>query len=125
MRTLVIIQGSWAFLLFLLDIYFWFVDVFPGAALLILVVLYGFAILDLSRSKRWAWWACCVPSILVLLLIAPTVLFNFYLFIIGDDLYLDSPGTILVVAVITILFVFPALTGLVALLMARKRFAYT
>jgi len=123
MRQLIIIHGWWPLLLSFSGIWsLLYIDVFQAAVLLIFAVISGFVLLDLSRSKRWAWWASGIPMTIFLALSVPMVVYNCYLFITNDDLYLDSPATIFVVAIYTILFVIPALASVISLILARKCF---
>lgn len=38
------------------------------AAVLAFTILYGYAISQLFRKRRWAWWACWVPIVAMLLI---------------------------------------------------------
>jgi hypothetical protein len=59
--------------------------------------------------------------LIALVLAGPNVIYNFVLYFRDDPLYLDSPGTILVVGVKAILFVIPALCILALLPWARGK----
>jgi len=58
---------------------------------------------------RWAVIIVILTALLLLLRWLPMVVVNFYMFFTGAELYLDSPGTILVVIPLTLLFAFPSL----------------
>lgn len=59
--------------------------------------------------KRWAAIIVIITVLLLLIRWLPMVAVNFYMFFTGAELYLDSPGTILVVIPLALLFVFPSL----------------
>jgi hypothetical protein len=61
------------------------------------------------QGKRWARQLSLIPPVLSLLFLGPGVIYNFYAFLTNDPLYLDSPGTILVVGITAIIFLVPAL----------------
>lgn len=72
-------------------------------------VLYAALSIAAFRGNRWAAYLSPLPPILILFAIAPNVLFNLYAFLTSHPSYLDSPGTILVVGVQSIIFVIPAI----------------
>lgn len=61
------------------------------------------------RGNRWAAYLSILPPVLILFAITPDVIFNLYAFLTSHPSYLDSPGTILVVGVQSIIFVIPAI----------------
>ena len=70
----------------------------------------GFVVIGLMahRRRRWALVASGVVSVAALGYWSPFVAVNAYLYATGDPVYLDSPGTILVVALDAVLFVIPS-----------------
>jgi hypothetical protein len=58
---------------------------------------YALAYLGARRGLHWCLRLCIVPPLLQFVLTAPWVLLNLGAFFGDDPLYLDSPGTILVV----------------------------
>jgi hypothetical protein len=119
--ALTIVQGLWACLLGLVASY-WLSrgGTTPGLVLFGLIALYVLVIISLQKRRPWAWWLCWIPPIVSLALAAPNVIYNVVLFVKRDPLYLDSPGTILIVAVNAILFVIPPLCVLVMLPLKRR-----
>jgi len=118
-RTLTIIQSAWAAVLGLAGGFLAFLGNPFGYILISVAVVYSYAILSLHRLERWAWWFCCALTAAPILMVAPGVVYNFALFAVNDPLYLDSPGTILVVATNALVLVVPALLVLVLLLSRR------
>jgi len=117
---LAVTQVLWVVLLGVVASYWLWRDLtLPGSLLLGFLAAYVYMIVALYRGKRWAWWLCWVPPLISLVLAAPNVVYNFVLFFSDDPLYLDSPGTILVVAVHAILFVIPPSAIAVLLVWSR------
>ena len=117
---LAVTQVVWVVLLGVVASYWlWQYLTLPGSLLLGFLAAYVYVIVSLYRGKRWGWWLCWVPPLISLVLAAPNVVYNFVLFFSHDPLYLDSPGTILVVAVNAILFVVPPLVIAILLFWSR------
>ncbi len=110
MLLLTIVQAFWTALLSVVAGYWlWRGGIVPGAALFALIGIHVFLIVSLHQRKRWAWWLCWIPPLIAIALAGPNVVYNFMLYFRDDPLYLDSPGTILSVAVNAVLFVVPAI----------------
>jgi hypothetical protein len=122
MLTLTIIQLVWAALL-VTAAAFQFAIGRPtiGAVGVALVAGYVGAIYALYHRRRWAWWLCLLPPITALTLFAPGVAYNLLEFALGDPIFADSPGTLTIVLVYAVLFVFPPAAALVTLLLMRKK----
>jgi hypothetical protein len=77
------------------------------------LALASFAFIGVSvmaaRRRRWAVCAVILVATVLLIQHLPPVVLNAWLFLTRDSLYLDSPGTILVVAVSAVIFALPAL----------------
>ena len=65
--------------------------------------------------KRWAVFFILLVSLLIFIRWVPMVTLNFYMFLDGHELYLDSPGTILVVIPLAVIFAFPSLIMIIAI----------
>jgi len=116
---LTIVQVIWAVLMAVWGAFLLRLGNTYGFALLILMVLYAFAIIQWRRGKPWARWACMTPPALVVLITAPGIINNIMLILSGDPLYRDSPGTLVVVGISVVLFIaFPL--PLIALLAANR-----
>lgn len=81
---------------------------------------YALGVWLLHRGNVWSTRLLILPPVLIFGFTAPFVVFNFWKFISGDPRYLDSPGTILVVAVVAALTTFPSFLVLVAYWRHRK-----
>ena len=93
----------------------WFFNLGVVAAFAIHFVAYR----SLVNGKAWAWWVWLSGPVVCLAMAAPNVLYNIYLFANDDPLYLDSPGTILAVAVTATVLVVPQLISLALLVVCR------
>jgi hypothetical protein len=113
------------------------------ATALSLLGLYGvLAARSLQGEARFYWMFCCVytllwcglmwdnvwcarllvlPPLLVVLLTVPPVILNLYAFVSGNPVYLDSPATILVVAVVAFFVTAPSAFGLALYWKERQR----
>ena len=92
----------------------------PRAIVLaVLSALVAVAFLAL-RGRKWALVLTIFVAIVLLVRWFPMVIVNFWMFFTGHPLYLDSPATIFVVAINSILFAIPAVV-LVALFSAQWR----
>jgi hypothetical protein len=118
--VLTLIQVLWTVLLTLWAGYLIWLGNPVGFALGALAIAHGYVTLALRRQHRWAWWASWPLPLAALALVAPRDIYNYFLFFSGDPRYLDSPGTILVVTVSTVIFVVPAL-AIAALLVVKWR----
>ena len=122
MFALTLIQLLWAFWLGLVASYWvWRGNGVLGGALFVALGIYVYAIIMLHRGQLWAWWLCWIPPLVSLVLAAPNVIHNAMLFLRDDPLYVDSPATILIVAVSAALFVLPAVCVLAMLPFARRQ----
>ncbi|MFL6575900.1 MAG: hypothetical protein ACJ8MR_04755 [Povalibacter sp.] len=88
--------------------------------------LHAVAYSSLVNGRSWAWWVWLSGLVVCLAIAAPNVAYNAYLFAKDDPLYLDSPGTIIVVAVSAAVLVIPQLVSLVLLVACRafRRFPW-
>lgn len=77
------------------------------------------AILALRRN-RWAIAGSIMVAALVAARWTPMVLYNWWAFFTGHQLYRDSPGTIIVVAIYSVLFAAPAMGMLVGFWANRR-----
>jgi len=71
------------------------------------LVYFALAILAF-RGNRWAIILSVLTAFLLMLRWLPMVLVNAWMFITGHPLYLDSPGTILIVILYAAVFAMPA-----------------
>lgn len=117
------IQALWSVLLALWAAYLIWLGNPVGYALAAVALGNGYFTLALKWRERWAWWASWVPPLAALALVAPRDIYNYFLYFTDDPRYLDSPGTILVVAVSTVIFVIPALVIVVLLVATRQSLA--
>lgn len=90
-----------------------------GLTVILAATFYTLAAVATYRRKRWAWWASLVPAVICASLVGPNVLYNLYAFGSGHPLYADSPGTILIVGIYAVVFLFPAIA--VVWLLAKVR----
>src|SRR5688572_14654652 len=88
--------------------------------LILLSVAYVAVATVARRHKRWAVATSVVVAALVTLRWAPMVGYNWWMFFGGHELYLDSPGTIIIVAIYSLLLALPA-TGLLVGYVANGR----
>jgi hypothetical protein len=72
------------------------------------------------QGVKWAWWASWPLPIAALLLVGPMVTKNVYLYFTDHPLYLESPGTIITIAVSAVVYVIPAI-AIMCLLIAKRR----
>jgi len=75
---------------------------------------------DALRGYRWAVVTALSIAGVLLAVTLPYVLFNVWKFATDDPMYLDSPGTILVVAIEGLLLTLPPLVILTAAWVARR-----
>jgi hypothetical protein len=94
---------------------------FFNAAVVAAFVLHVVAYRSLVSGKAWGWWLWLLGPLVCLAMAGPNVVYNTYLFAIDDPLYLDSPATILVVAVTAIFLVVPQCVSLCFLVVCRAR----
>ncbi|HUJ79966.1 MAG TPA: hypothetical protein VLY45_06610 [Nitrospiria bacterium] len=117
------INGWWTVFLSFLGIKAWlYSDMFSASTLLIFAVLFGVILLDLSRSKEWAWWASSIAMTFILIVSVPIMVYDCYLFITDNGLHPGVPAPISVAVTDAILFVIPALASVISLFSERKRF---
>jgi hypothetical protein len=84
------------------------------------VVVYSGVIVGVFRGSRYFLQLSVFPPALLVALSAPTVIWNVFAFLTGHPLYLDSPGTILVVLVIAMMVTLPS-TVVLAVYWTRRR----
>jgi len=84
-------------------------------------VIYAALSVAAFQGQRWAWWLTLVPPALVTICVGPWAIYNFYTFLTDHPLYLDSPATIFVVAINSIVLLVPAVLVLVLMVVSRKR----
>ena len=114
------IQIRWAFLLTLwAGILIWNGQP-TGVAFVAIIAAHVYVTFKLHSGAKWAWWASWPLPVVALAFVAPMVIYNYFLYFTDDPRYLDSPGTILTIVVLTIVFVVPAM-AIVALLVAKRR----
>ncbi len=91
--------------------------VFAAVGLIVTIIL-CLAILDLKKTKKWASvvWILVAGIIFIYTLI--NFVMNFFMFIRGSNLYLDSPATILIVATYFTVITIP--TGIVTYRLWRQ-----
>jgi len=78
------------------------------AIIVFLCVGYVITAFQAFLNKRWAVLISIVVAILILIRWLPMVVLNFWMFYSEDALYLDSPGTIFIVLINSVLLVLPA-----------------
>ena len=93
---------------------------FLHAIVLGLGALFVLVALLAVRGRPWAVVISMLVAVALLVGWLPMVVLNFWMFLTNHPLYLDSPGTILIVAVYAALFVLPSLI-LVALYAVQWR----
>lgn len=64
--------------------------------------------LGARRKLKWCLKFSVVPPLLVFLLTAPTVVYNFWAFISGHPLYQDAPGSIIIVGILALCLTLPS-----------------
>jgi len=113
---------AWVFLMWCVFLYL-FIGLPSGPRAVYLVSLSAFVVTAIYAllGKPWALLTSMGAAFFLLMYWLPTTLVNFWFFLVGDPLYLDSPGTMLVVAVNAILFVIPATTLLVLFALQRRQ----
>jgi hypothetical protein len=110
MKAIRLIQLAWAGLLVtLLLAGSLSAEVVTGGPFLALAVIYLLACILALGSSRLGWVAALVVPVIICARWLPMVALNVIAFAKDDPLYLDSPGTIYVVGIYALLFVFPAL----------------
>jgi len=92
-----------------------------AAGFFVTSVIYAALSIAAFQGQRWAWWLTLVPPALVAICVGPWALYNFYAFLTDHPLYLDSPVTIFVVAINSIVLLVPAVLVLVLMVVSRKR----
>jgi len=65
-------------------------------------------VLGAYRRQKWCMKLSVTPPLLVFLLTAPNVAYNFWAFISGHPLYQDSPGTIVIVGIMALCLTLPS-----------------
>jgi len=75
------------------------------------------------QGQRWAIALSIAVATLLFLRWAPVVAINWWMFFTGHQLYRDSPGTILIVGIMTLLFALPATVLLVGYALNRHALA--
>lgn len=78
------------------------------AAIVFLCIGYVIIAFQAFFKKRWALLISLLVVVLVLLRWLPMVILNFWMFYSEDALYVDSPATIFIVLIYTVLWVLPA-----------------
>jgi len=92
-----------------------------GAALSfwVITLLYCAARLGVAMKSRVSWLLSFIPPLAVLGFMGPRILANLIAFVVDDPIYVDSPGTIMIVAVMTLIWLVPAIALILALLRIR------
>ena len=127
MKQILWINFAWACLLFsLVGIQIWFtwsVDLrlFPAVLAVIQTSIAFLAI----RRKHWAVVLTAVITIIMMCYWVPIVVVNTWMYLTGHALYLDSPATIIIVAIYAIIFAFPATVLSMMYFTKRKDLANT
>jgi hypothetical protein len=85
-----------------------------------IVVVYSAVVVGVFRRSRRFLQLSVFPPALLVALSAPMVIWNVFAFLTGHPLYLDFPGTIVVVFVIAIMVTLPS-TVVLAIYWARRR----
>jgi hypothetical protein len=92
-----------------------------GVVLACLFLTVCFALVLMTyRDIKVAWMLCLLIAGLAFIRFVPMVAYNVYLFVKQDPLYVDSPGTILIVLVNAVLFVLPAMIVLPLAIVHRR-----
>jgi len=78
-------------------------------------------VLGAHRRNRWCMKLSVTPPLLVFLLTAPNVAYNFWAFISGHPLYQDSPGTIIIVGIMALCLTLPSALVLAAYWVNRRQ----
>ena len=78
------------------------------AGIVLLSVGYSVVAIQALRHKRWAIIISIIVAFLLMIRWLPMVIMNGWMFITGDELYLDSPATIFIVLIYTVLFAIPS-----------------
>lgn len=125
MRVLIWLQAMWCA--------YWLVLVIPWVSRVISVpsvaftagtVVYIAATAGLSLKSRVSWVYSLFPPLLALYFAGPNIVANAIAFVADDPMYLDSPGTIMVVAFQALFRLVPA-TALIILLFRVRRAVFT
>jgi len=85
-----------------------------------IVVVYSAVVAGIFRGCRRVLQLSVFPPALLVALSAPMVIWNVFAFLTGHPLYVDSPGTILVVLVVAMMVTLPSIVVL-AVYWARRR----
>lgn len=120
MRLLLWLQGLWC-LCWLVFAMFGAGRMPVGAALSfwVITLLYCAATLGVAMKSRVSWLLSFIPPLAVLGFMGPRILANLIAFVVDDPIYVDSPGTIMIVAVMTLIWLVPAIALILALLRIR------
>lgn len=122
MKSLLITQALWSLLALLLAGKLASTTFYAGAMLAAFAAtLYAWIAISLYRGARWAWWLSLAVSLAVLFPTVPLVFYNIFMFLSGNEIFQDSPGTLLVLLVFSATTLMPAFAVLCLLLLARRR----
>lgn len=77
-------------------------------------LVYASLLCGLMLNNLWCARLLIIPPLLFVLYTTPFVLYNFYAFISGDPLYLDSPASILIVSTPALFVTLPSTLVLAA-----------
>ena len=83
-------------------------------------VAYSVVVIGIFCGSRLFLRLSVIPPALLVILSAPMVIWNVFAFLTGHPLYLDSPGTILVVVVFAMMVTVPSI-GVLLVYWARRR----
>jgi hypothetical protein len=121
MRVLFVLQGLWSLLWALLAVLSLGTAISLHSVCLGLVAtFYVVATFGLLAKSKYAWGFSFIPPIWALCSPGPSIVANGYAFAIDDPLYLDSPGTIMVVGLEALVVLVPAIVLLLLLLRTRR-----
>jgi carbon starvation protein CstA len=90
-----------------------------AGGILAMIAVYGALSYLMYEGSGWAWWLCLMPPAFVVICVGPWAAYNFFAYFTDHPKYLDSPATILVVAIVCVVVLLPALL-LVSLMMFTK-----
>lgn len=120
MKILVVMQMAWAALFLLFSgLQFFTQRHWLSGVIVAVAVVYLYVSLVLLERVRWAWRFSFLPPIASLLLYGPTVGYNLWRASQLDALFSDSPGTLIIVLIMTFVYVIPPIMLLLRLMIVR------
>lgn len=120
--ALLVAQLSWCYIGMAVGLYFG-VNGRVDTSLVFFSASVAYAALSIAayRGNRWYRWIAALPPAFAFLNWGPWAIYNLYLYLADDPLYLDSPAAIIVVGANALVLLMPALVVLAFMLAAVRR----